>query len=78
MNLKKNLIPNYLVGQFTGIVYIYFNHIFQLTSKENKQVLEDKTRLTEHFIATLPQLLLKVSGYRGSLSAIVHISEREI
>ena len=32
----------------------------QLTSKENKQVLEDKTRLTKHFIATLPQLLLKV------------------
>ncbi|XP_065924838.1 cohesin subunit SA-1 isoform X1 [Magallana gigas] len=31
----------------------------KLTSKENKQVLEDKTRLTEHFIATLPQLLLK-------------------
>ncbi|KAK3094501.1 hypothetical protein FSP39_002578 [Pinctada imbricata] len=31
----------------------------KLTSKENKQVMEDKTRLTEHFIVGLPQLLLK-------------------
>ncbi|OWF51899.1 cohesin subunit SA-2-like isoform X2 [Mizuhopecten yessoensis] len=31
----------------------------KLTAKESKQVMEDKTRLTEHFIATLPQLLLK-------------------
>ncbi|ELU02222.1 hypothetical protein CAPTEDRAFT_182123 [Capitella teleta] len=31
----------------------------KLTSKEVKQVHEDKTRLTEHFIVTLPQLLAK-------------------
>ncbi|XP_046568890.1 LOW QUALITY PROTEIN: cohesin subunit SA-2-like [Haliotis rubra] len=31
----------------------------KLTAKETKQVLEDKTKLTEHFIVTLPQLLLK-------------------
>ena len=33
---------------------------FQLTAKENKAVSEDKAKLTEHFIQTLPQLLLKV------------------
>ena len=31
----------------------------KLTAKEQKQVMEDKTRLTEHFIVTLPQLLAK-------------------
>lgn len=31
----------------------------KLTAKESKQVAEDKTKLTEHFIVTLPQLLLK-------------------
>nr|KAG5693533.1 hypothetical protein BaRGS_019859 [Batillaria attramentaria] len=31
----------------------------KLTAKEAKQVSEDKTKLTEHFIVTLPQLLLK-------------------
>ncbi|KAJ8310918.1 hypothetical protein KUTeg_012783 [Tegillarca granosa] len=31
----------------------------KLTSKEHKQVMEDKTRLTEHFIQALPHLLLK-------------------
>ncbi|KAK7091059.1 hypothetical protein V1264_010775 [Littorina saxatilis] len=31
----------------------------KLTAKENKQVTEDKAKLTEHFIVTLPQLLLK-------------------
>jgi len=31
----------------------------KLTTKENKQVQDDKTRLTEHFIVTLPQLLAK-------------------
>ncbi|KAK6195975.1 hypothetical protein SNE40_001290 [Patella caerulea] len=31
----------------------------RLTAKEQKQVSEDKTKLTEHFIVTLPQLLLK-------------------
>ena len=33
----------------------------KLTTKENKQVQDDKTRLTEHFIVTLPQLLAKVT-----------------
>ena len=32
----------------------------KLTSKESRQVMDDKTRLTEHFIVTLPQLLAKV------------------
>ncbi|CAI9736491.1 cohesin subunit SA-1 isoform X1 [Octopus vulgaris] len=31
----------------------------KLTAKENKLVLEDKTKLTEHFIQTLPLMLLK-------------------
>ncbi|XP_025079886.1 cohesin subunit SA-1-like isoform X2 [Pomacea canaliculata] len=31
----------------------------KLTAREAKQVAEDKTKLTEHFIVTLPQLLLK-------------------
>lgn len=31
----------------------------KLTAKEGKQVSEDKAKLTEHFIVTLPQLLLK-------------------
>lgn len=31
----------------------------KLTAKENKLVMEDKARLTEHFIQTLPQMLLK-------------------
>lgn len=31
----------------------------KLTAKENKAVSEDKAKLTEHFIQTLPQLLLK-------------------
>ena len=34
--------------------------LWQLTTKEIKQVQEDKMRLTEHFIVTLPQLLAKV------------------
>ena len=33
---------------------------FQHTAKENKLTMEDKTKLTEHFIGTLPNLLLKV------------------
>ena len=32
----------------------------KLSSKEMKQVAEDRTRLTEHFIVALPQLLAKV------------------
>ena len=36
------------------------NSTWQLTAKESKQVAEDKAKLTEHFIITLPQLLLKV------------------
>ena len=32
----------------------------KLTTKDSKTVLDDKTRLTEHFIVTLPQLLAKV------------------
>lgn len=32
----------------------------KITTKETRQVAEDKTKLTEHFIATLPQLLAKV------------------
>ena len=32
------------------------------TSRENRQVIEDKVRLTEHFIQALPQLLAKVSS----------------
>ncbi|XP_052214972.1 cohesin subunit SA-1-like isoform X2 [Dreissena polymorpha] len=31
----------------------------KLTAKEKQSVQDDKTKLTEHFIATLPQLLLK-------------------
>ena len=34
--------------------------LLQLTTKEVKQVQEDKTKLTEHFIVALPQLLAKV------------------
>ena len=32
----------------------------KLTAKEQKQVLDDKTKLTDHFIVVLPQLLAKV------------------
>ena len=32
----------------------------QLTTKESKMVIEDRTKLTEHFIVTLPQLMAKV------------------
>jgi len=31
------------------------------TTKETRQVSDDKAKLTEHFIVTLPQLLAKVS-----------------
>lgn len=31
------------------------------TTKEARQVSDDKAKLTEHFIVTLPQLLAKVS-----------------
>jgi cohesin complex subunit SA-1/2 len=31
------------------------------TTKESRQVTEDKAKLTEHFIVTLPQLLARVS-----------------
>ncbi|CAH1781721.1 unnamed protein product [Owenia fusiformis] len=34
----------------------------KLSSRENRQVMEDKTKLTEHFIVTLPQLLAKYSA----------------
>ena len=32
------------------------------TQRENRQVIEDKVKLTEHFIQALPQLLAKVSS----------------
>jgi len=32
------------------------------TTKEARQVFDDKAKLTEHFIVTLPQLLTKVSN----------------
>lgn len=33
----------------------------KVTNKETRQVAEDKAKLTEHFIVTLPQLLAKVN-----------------
>ena len=33
----------------------------KLTAKEQRQVLDDKIKLTDHFIVALPQLLAKVS-----------------
>ena len=33
----------------------------KVTTKETRQVADDKQKLTEHFIITLPQLLAKVS-----------------
>ncbi len=33
----------------------------KLTAKEHKSVLDDKIKLTDHFIVALPQLLAKVS-----------------
>lgn len=46
-----------------NIYFFCFDFQFQLTAKENKLVMEDKTKLTEHFIQTLPQMLLKVSAF---------------
>ncbi|XP_076097858.1 cohesin subunit SA-2-like isoform X2 [Mytilus galloprovincialis] len=43
----------------TGESPVGRGHNRKLTAKETKNVSEDKTRLTEHFISTLPQLLLK-------------------
>ena len=36
----------------------------KMTSRETRAVIEDKVRLTEHFIQTLPQLLAKVKVIR--------------
>ena len=33
----------------------------KVSNRETRQVAEDKTKLTEHFIVTLPQLLAKVT-----------------
>ena len=33
----------------------------KLTAKEQRQVLDDKIKLTDHFIVALPQLLAKVT-----------------
>ena len=40
------------------------------TTKEARQVSDDKAKLTEHFIVTLPQLLAKVCTF--SASSIFH------
>ncbi|KAL3847142.1 hypothetical protein ACJMK2_018071 [Sinanodonta woodiana] len=45
----------------------------KLTAKENKQVLEDKSRLTEHFIVALPQLLLKYLMDPEKVANLLHI-----
>jgi len=43
----------------TGESPVGRGHNRKMSSKENKQVTDDKQKLTEHFISALPQLLLK-------------------
>ena len=48
----------------------------KLTAKEQRQVLDDKIKLTDHFIVALPQLLAKVlSGISCRHFEIVTISK---
>ena len=48
----------------------------KLTAKEQRQVLDDKIKLTDHFIVALPQLLAKVlSGISSCHFEIVTISK---
>ena len=50
----------------------------QLTAKEAKQVAEDKAKLTEHFIITLPQLLLKVGTQHFERSVVVSVNADDV
>lgn len=45
----------------------------KLSSKELKQVAEDRTRLTEHFIVALPQLLAKYTMHSEKISNLLNI-----
>ena len=56
MNIKHFAI----IPSIKTFVWLLVSLLLQLTAKESKQVAEDKAKLTEHFIVTLPQLLLKV------------------
>ncbi|XP_013381266.1 cohesin subunit SA-1-like isoform X1 [Lingula anatina] len=45
----------------------------KLSTKENKQILEDRTKLTEHFIVFLPQLLAKYGADAEKLANLLQI-----
>lgn len=45
----------------------------KVTTKETRQVAEDKTKLTEHFIITLPQLLAKYAADAEKVANLLNI-----
>lgn len=47
---------------FAEIVFtlVIFDHLQVLTAKERKTQIDDRNKLTEHFIIALPMLLSKV------------------
>lgn len=50
---------------FTEVI---FDHLQVLTAKERKTQIDDRNKLTEHFIIALPMLLSKVQFSRKSIS----------
>ncbi|XP_026468495.1 cohesin subunit SA-1-like [Ctenocephalides felis] len=46
-----------------------------LSAKENKQVLDDKQKLTEHFIRTIPMLLLRFGADSEKLTNLLSIPQ---
>ena len=46
-----------------------------MTSREGKQVFEDRTKLTEHFITSLPQLLAKYNMDADKVANLLQIPQ---
>lgn len=49
---------------------VIFDHLQVLTAKERKTQIDDRNKLTEHFIIALPMLLSKVQFSRKSISLV--------
>lgn len=47
---------------------VTFDHLQVLTAKERKTQIDDRNKLTEHFIIALPMLLSKVQFSKINLS----------
>src|SRR5207237_8745016 len=66
---------NFVLLNVDGLGYSIV-YVFQvLSAKELKQVSDDKTRLTEHFIPTLPSLLAKFKADTDKVSNLLSLPQ---